>query len=113
MRRKRQLTASQCNKRDRLLAEFLQHHKGRANVVGRTEIAEFLTANGYEQKATTTNMLVRTVMYDRRLPICEINGRGYYWAESKSDFEDTINDLEKRIASMREHIEFLKSFMYE
>lgn len=107
------LTERQVNKRDRLLAEFLQQHKGTERAVGRKEIAKFLTEHGYKQKESTVNMLVKKVMFKRRLPICEINSRGYYWAQSKKDFEDTISDLEKRINSMTERIAFLKSFIFE
>lgn len=57
-------------KRDNLLVEYLLEHKGRENAVSRHDIAEYLTANDYEQKASTVHMLIERLIKERHLPIC-------------------------------------------
>lgn len=100
-------------KRDNLLVEYLLDHKGRENAVSRYDIAEYLTANGYEQKASTVHLLVATILKKRHLPICSVNGKGYYWAKTKADILLCVDELQSRITAMQEHIEHLKNFIME
>ena len=100
-------------KRDNLLVEYLLEHKGRENAVSRYNIAEFLTDNGYEQKASTVHIIISSILKERHLPICSINGKGYYWAKTKADILASIEELQSRITAMQEHIEHLKNFIME
>lgn len=100
-------------KRDNLLVEYLLEHKGRENSVSRYDIAEYLTANGYEQKSHTVHGLIERIINERHLPICSINGKGYYWAKTKADIMASIDELQSRITAMTEHIEHLKNFIME
>lgn len=100
-------------KRDNLLVEYLLYHKGRENAVSRHDIAEYLTANGYEQKASTVHIIISSILKERHLPICSVNGKGYYWAKTKADILASIDELKSRITAMQEHIEHLKNFIME
>lgn len=55
--------------------------------------------------------LIRKVMFERRLPICSANGKGYFWATTKEEIQMTIDDLQGRIEEMQNRIEHLKSFI--
>ena len=100
-------------KRDNLLVEYLLEHKGREKAVSRHDIAEYLTENGYEQKASTVHIIISSILKERHLPICSINGNGYYWAKTKADILASIDELQSRITAMQEHIEHLKNFIME
>ena len=100
-------------KRDNLLVEYLLEHKGRENAVSRHDIAEYLTANGYAQKASTVHTLIASTIKERHLPICGIQGKGYFWAKTKADILASIDELQSRITAMQEHIEHLKNFIME
>lgn len=100
-------------KRDNLLVEYLLGHKGREKAVSRHDIAEYLTAIGYEQKAVTVHGIIERLIRERHLPICSINGKGYFWAKTKADILASIDELQSRITAMQEHIEHLKNFIME
>lgn len=100
-------------KRDNLLVEYLLEHKGRENAVSRYDIAEYLTENGYKQKARTVHGIIERLIRERHLPICSINGKGYYWAKTKAYILASIDELQSRITAMQEHIEHLKNFIME
>ena len=102
-----------CIKRDNLLVEYLLEHKGREKAVSRYDIAEYLTANGYTQRASTVHILISSILKERHLPICSVNGKGYYWAKTKADILSSIDELQSRITAMTEHIEHLKNFIME
>lgn len=98
-------------KRDNLLVDFIYQHKGAKNVVSTKEIAKYIEERGYKQKVETINMIIRRLVFERKLPICSINSKGYYWANTKQEILDTIADLEGRIAEMKNRIELLNSFV--
>ena len=100
-------------KRDNLLVEYLLEHKGRENAVSRHDIAEYLTANGYPKKPDTAHGIIERLIRERHLPICSINGKGYYLAKTKADILASIDELQSRITAMQEHIEHLKNFIME
>jgi hypothetical protein len=93
--------------------EYLLEHKGRENAVSRHDIAEYLTDNGYEQKASTVHIIISSILKERHLPICSINGKGYYWAKNKADILCCIEEMQSRIGALNEHIEHLKNFIME
>ena len=100
-------------KRDNLLVEYLLEHKGREKAVSRHDIAEYLTANGYEQKASTVHMLIASIIKERHLPICSTVAEGYFWAKSLAEIQAFIDHLHSRIDGLQEHIEHLKNFIME
>lgn len=98
-------------KRDNLLVEFIFQHKGLRNVVSSKEICEFLNERGCYIKIDSVNVVVRRVMFERRLPICSANSKGYFWATTKEEIQMTIDDLQGRVNEMTNRIEHLKSFI--
>lgn len=98
-------------KRDTILLEFLKSHKGKANVVSSKEIADYLNNRGYSTKSACVHSLIKKTMYERNAPICYINSRGYFWATSREEIKSTVDDMEKRISALKEHINHLMSFI--
>jgi hypothetical protein len=107
------LTEALQTRRDNILADYLFNHKGAENAVPKHEIAEYLAAQGYPTKDYSVGNLVRRIAEQRHLPICAINGKGYFWAASKADVQATIADLESRMAALAEHRDRLKAFVLE
>ncbi len=96
-------------KRDTLLFNFLREHKGKENIVSSADIENFLAENGYSHKKVSA--IVQKIMYEFNAPICSVNTKGYYWATSRDELLNTIEDLESRICSLQAHINHLKGFM--
>ena len=99
-------------KSDNALVDLLAEHKGKANVISSREIAEYLTERGYPIKQGCVGMKVGRVMFERHLPICHLNSKGYYWASNKAELRESVADLESRIVAMQQHIEHLESFIF-
>ena len=100
-------------KRDNLLVEYLLEHKGRENAVSRYDIANYLEEKGYTKNAETVHGLIERIIKQRHLPICSVNGKGYYWAKTKADILGCIEEMQGRITALQEHIEHLKNFIME
>ncbi len=100
-------------KSDNILVDLLAEHKGKEKVISSRAIAEHLTACGYPIKAACVSVKIGRVMFERHLPICHLNSHGYYWASCKAELRESIADLESRIVAMQEHIEHLKSFIFD
>jgi hypothetical protein len=100
-----------CIKRDNLFIDYILNHKGKENCVTRYEIAEYLTSNGFPTKPQTVHCIVNSLMFERHLPICSLNGKGYYWAKSKADIMACIDSLQQRVDSLNEHIKHLENFI--
>lgn len=98
-------------KRDNLLVDFLFQHKGKDNIVSAKQICEFLNERGYHANPDAINMTIRKVMYERHLPICSANSKGYFWATTKEEIQMTIDDLQGRIEEMQNRIDHLQSFI--
>ena len=45
------------------------------------------------------------------IPICGVNGAGYYWATTDGEIQETIADLESRKTALSEQIAHLKKFV--
>lgn len=100
-------------KRDNMLVDLLRKHRGAGNIISGAEITEYLNAHGYPSDKASINMLIRRVMYERHLPICSLNAKGYFWASNKAEIQVTINDLQGRIEEMQNRISILKSFIID
>lgn len=105
------LTPTQMIKRDNALVQFIGEHKGLRNAVSSKDIEKHLNVRGFETKSACVNSLVKRIMFERRLPICSSNRKGYYWAETRTDITHTIADLESRITELQAHINHLKNFI--
>lgn len=112
-RKTNHLTEAQQVRRDNILVEYLCNHKGAENAASKHDIASYLEAQGYQQNTKCVGELIGRIAKQRHLPICSINGKGYYWPASKAELQATIADLESRIAALTEHIDRLKMFLPE
>ena len=100
-------------KRDSLLVDYIFEHKGSENAVSKYEIAKHLKENGFTTYENSIHTLITRIKKERHLPICSLNGNGYYWAKNKQDILVCISHLEKRIKSLQEHIKHLENFIME
>ncbi len=97
-------------KRDNCIIAILKEHRGVNNAIPTKEIAKQLQSKGFKTNANTVTEIVKQIMYERNLPICSSNTKGYYWASCRADLEHTITDLQSRIKALQEHIEYLQQF---
>lgn len=100
-------------KLDNAVVDLLFSHKGKANAVSGAKIAKMLREIGsadynYDSAIST---YVRRLMIERRLPICHCH-QGYYWAKTKEELLESIQWLEQRVATTKETIEHLRSFLF-
>jgi hypothetical protein len=86
-------------------------HIGEKNCVSSKSISEYLGDCGYVVKTDSVHGLVRKIMMSRTLPICHVNGKGYFWAETKEEIQASINDIEGRISEMQNRVKILKKFI--
>lgn len=98
-------------KRNNILVDILFSAKGKSNAISSYEIAKIIESKGYKTKQKSVGVMVRNVMYDRKLPICHHNSKGYFWANNKTDIEECVAEMESRIEAMQKHIEHLKAFL--
>lgn len=99
--------------RNNLLVEELRRHKGAENAMTSEQAQAFLEEHGFYTKARNIGTYINRLMLERCLPICYINGKGYYWATKQSEIQATINDLQSRINALQEHIGHLKGFIID
>ena len=97
--------------RDNLLVHYIREHKGKANIVSAKEISNYLKANGYNVKARYVNTVIVKLMYERSLPICSLNSKGYFWGANRAEIEEAIKHLQSRCVEITKHIEHLQSFI--
>lgn len=99
--------------RNNLIVDELKKHRGKENAISSEYISRLCAENGYLIRPRNVGTVVNKLMMERSLPICYINGNGYYWANKSSEIEDTIKDLQSRIYALQEHINHLKCFVME
>lgn len=98
-------------KRDNILVAFLAQHRGMANCVSSSEICKHLNECGYKTQKESVHGLIRRIMFERTLPICSINGKGYFWAETQDEIQSAIYEFQGRIYEMQDRIELLNKFI--
>ncbi len=69
-------------------------HRGKANAVFSKELERLFHCNGREIRSIVNALRTKGV------PICSC-GRGYYYAESRSDIEETIAHLDGRVSKIK------------
>lgn len=104
----RKLNQLEALKRDNLVVDYL---KKASAVVSAKELANYLNENGYETKTGTIHTIISRVMYERNLPICSLNAKGYFWAYTQKDIVETIESLSGRCYEIQKHIEHLNRFI--
>lgn len=100
-------------KRDNLLIDYILQHKGKNNAVHASEIAEYLNKNNFNVAVGTIHPLINTLKMERHLPICSTISGGFFWARNMAEIKEYIDNLQKRIDGLQEHIEHLKNFIME
>ena len=75
----KRMTGNLIVNRDNLIVKYIQQHKGKDNCVSAKELAKHLQDNGYSTKSEAMHVIIRKIMYERCLPICSLNSKGYYW----------------------------------
>lgn len=98
-------------KRDNILIDYILEHKGKENALTKYDIAKYLTEKGFSTKPKTVHCIVSRLMFERHLPICSLNKKGYYWAKNKDDIIACIDNLKLRIDGLNEHIKHLENFI--
>jgi hypothetical protein len=97
--------------RDLLLLEFFKEHKGEQNIVSSKEIVAYLNSHGYKACVSGINTTIRNVMFTFNAPICHKNAGGYFGGQTRSEIEESISDIQKRIVALQKHIEHLNNFI--
>lgn len=97
--------------RDNLVVNTLMEHRGAEDCIIAKELQKILADHGYKLAQWSVGQAIRHIMYERKLPICFINGKGYYWAIRKAELEATIADLTSRMNALQEHIDHLSKFL--
>lgn len=69
-------------------------HKGKAKAVFSKELERFFHCKGTEIRRMVNELRTKGV------PICSCS-RGYYYAESRSDIEETIAHLDGRVSKIK------------
>ena len=100
-------------KKENLIVDTLFKHRGIENTITAKELCDILRKNGFEVKHRSINGMMTKIKFERKIPICYIRGKGYFWGKKKEDIELTIVDLRLMIKSLEEHAEFLESFIIE
>lgn len=99
-------------KRDNLIVDIIRSHIGEENAISCKEITKLLQENGYSTKNNTVHTIVSKIIRDRYLPICSLNGKGYYFPKNKQDIESAIAHLQSRVDEIQSRIGFLKQFLF-
>ena len=100
-------------RRDNAVVDVIFRHKGKDNAIGTRELVDALNEMGWDERVEQIHTIVGRIVCERRLPICSIAHRGYYWGASKRDIQDAINDLQNKVNGLQERIDLLKSFIIE
>lgn len=97
-------------KRDNFIVEIVKSHRGLGNTISTKQICKELTDNGFAVSCGSLPEIIKKIAFERNLPICSSNTKGYYWASCRADLDHTIADLQSRIKALQEHIEHLQQF---
>lgn len=98
-------------RRQDAIIELLVEHRGKEEFITSNQLKKELAERGFEITTTYLGILINKAAFERNLPICYANGKGYYWASCKAEVNETIADLQSRINAMQKHINHLKKFL--
>lgn len=97
--------------KDGLLIALLALHRGKSQAITAGEISKHMNEWGFSIKPHSVGNTIRSLMLAYNLPICGVNGEGYYWATTDAEIQGTIADLESRRTALSERIAHLKKFV--
>ena len=98
--------------RDDEIVRILNAHRGRRNAIGANEIRKCLRLKGYSVQSHTVRTRIKKIMYERHMPVCFDNSKGYYLPSCREDVLAVIADCESRIDALKEHINHLNQFIF-
>lgn len=94
-----------------ILIDLLAQHRGKPNAITAVKVAKYMSDLGYSLKPPSVGNTIRSLMLAYNIPICGVNGAGYYWATTDGEIQETIADLESRKTALSEQIAHLKKFV--
>lgn len=97
---------------DNLVVETIRSHIGKENAISGDELFKILNDNGYHITRKHIINIIKRVIEERYLPVCSLNGKGYYFPKCKDDIESAIAHLQLRVDGLNERINFLKQFIF-
>ena len=106
------MNQKQTFKRDNLIIEIIKNHIGKDNAISGNDLCKALNEKGYSIKQDTIHSTVSKIIKERYLPICSLNGNGYYFPKSKDDIQTAISHLQSRVDKIQNRIDFLKQFLF-
>lgn len=98
--------------RNNALVEILKSCKGKQNAIKSFEIARRLGEKGFSDSASSIHLTVSKLKKERTLPIL-FGVKGYWWALTRTEILETINELEMRRDALQEHIDHLRQFVID
>ena len=107
------LTDKENLRKENLIVDTLWEHNSIDNCVQAEELCNILRENGYNVKTRSINAMITKIKLERKIPLCYIRGKGYFWGRKREDIALTVRDLRLMINSLKEHAEFLESFIIE
>lgn len=107
------LTDKENIRKENIVVGTLFEHKGEESAITAQELADILKRNGFNIQKRSLNNMITKIKLERRIPICYMRSKGYFWATKKSEILATVRDLRLMIASLEEHAQFLESFIME
>lgn len=72
-----------------------------------------MNERGWKTKPDNVHTIISKITLERRLPICAVVNKGYYWGTSKQDILSCVNELSSKIEALQIRCELLKSFICE
>lgn len=100
-------------RKENLIVDTLWEHNSVDNSIQAEELCAVLRANGFNIKTRSINSMITKIKFERKIPLCYIRGKGYFWGRKREDIALTVRDLRLMINSLEEHAEFLESFIIE
>lgn len=97
---------------DTLVVNTLRKHIGKDNAIGGEELYIILRNNGYVVNRRSIVSIIKRIIEQRYIPVCSLNGNGYYLPNCKEDIVQAIAHLQARVDGLNNRINFLKQFIY-
>ena len=100
-------------RKENLIVDTLWQHKNIDNSIQAKQPCDILRQNGFNVKTRSINSIITKIKFERKIPLCYIRGKGYFWGRKKEEIALTVRDLRLMIKSLEEHAEFLESFIID
>jgi hypothetical protein len=94
-----------------VIKNILENHHGKVNPVTSAKIAIAIGNPNEDDTHASTRFKIKNCMKLYNLPVLSYN-KGYYYAKTEDELAEYINNLDKRIAGIKERkIIVLKNFV--